>query len=128
MGSSTCALKFYQVCPDVLGTFYDLGTDTNNQPYEGFPCFLGKFAPMRCNETHFYLFYSMHDSLHLNLPLCAFKTMTSQPVTFNNLNHKRVSSVLCWVLSLFIAIFHIARGRKFTAFSKNTLKDDVTLV
>ena len=63
-------------------------------------------------------------------PLCFqnYNIMTSQPVTFNNLNHKRVSSILCWLLSLFIAIFHIARGRTFDAFSKNPSKDDMTLV
>ena len=63
-------------------------------------------------------------------PLCFqnYNIMTSQPVTFNNLNHKRVSSILCWVLSLFIAIFHIARGRTFTAFSKNPPNDGMTSV
>ena len=47
-----------------------------------------------------------------------FVTMTyyldfsnSQPVRFNNLNHKKVSSILCWSLSIVAAVFHIFRGR-----------------
>ena len=47
-----------------------------------------------------------------------FVTMTyyldfsnSQPVKFNNLNHKKVSSILCWSLSMVAAVFHISRGR-----------------
>ena len=34
-----------------------------------------------------------------------------QPVTFNNLNHKRVSSMICSSLALLMATFHISRGR-----------------
>ena len=42
---------------------------------------------------------------------CYLDFSNSQPVKFNNLNHKKASSILCWSLSMVAAAFHISRGR-----------------
>ena len=50
-------------------------------------------------------------------------TMKPQPVTFNNLNQKRVSSIIYWALSLLAAAFHVSRGEGWMSSSKFKRKE-----